>query len=49
MIGFFQKTKVTFVTAQGYYGDGYVMPIVELSVGEDKLLDFESGHCNLLK
>ena len=41
--------QVDFITAPKYFGDGYVMPIVEISVNEEKLLDFEEGFANLLK
>ncbi len=38
-----------FVTAPKYFGDGYVMPIVEVSIDGEKLLEFEEGFSNLLK
>lgn len=41
--------EVSFITAPRYFGDGYVIPIVEISVNEEKLLDFEEGFANLLK
>lgn len=41
--------QVDFITADRYFGDGYVMPIVEISVNEEKLLDFEDGFANFLK
>lgn len=51
--GIDQKIKigdqVDFVTATRYFGDGYIMPIVEISVKEEKLLNFEDGFPNLLK
>lgn len=51
--GIDQKIKigdqVDFVTATRYFGDGYVMPIVEISVNGEKLLNFEDGFANLLK
>lgn len=40
---------VDFITAPRYFGDGYVMPIVEISVNSEELLDFEEGFINLLK
>lgn len=40
--------KVSFITAGKYFGDGYVMPIVTLSVNEEELLNFEDGFNNLL-
>lgn len=39
---------ITFTTAPGYFGDGYVMPIVSLELKGECLLDFESGYKNLL-
>lgn len=41
--------QIEFLSAPRYFGDGYVMPIVELSANGDKLLDFEEGYSNLLK
>ena len=41
--------QVTFITAARYFGDGYVMPIVEISVNEEELLNFEEGLANFLK
>lgn len=41
--------EIEFVTAPKYFGDGYVMPIVEISVAGEKLLEFEEGYSNLLK
>ncbi|MGM9668972.1 MAG: hypothetical protein ACI3VZ_04360 [Faecousia sp.] len=41
--------QVGFITAARYFGDGYVMPIVELSVKEEELLNFEDGFANFLK
>lgn len=32
-----------------YLGDGYVFPVVGLSVGDIVLLDFEEGYKNLLE
>ena len=40
--------RVSFTTAPKYFGDGYVMPVVAISVNEENLLDFEEGHANLL-
>ncbi len=42
-------SEVTFVTAPRYFGDGYVMPMVSISVGADTLLTFDEGFSNLLK
>ena len=41
--------QVDFITAARYFGDGYVMPIVEISINEEELLSFEEGFANLLK
>lgn len=41
--------KITFVTAPEYFGDGYVMPIVSITVGDEELLGFEQGYDNLLE
>lgn len=40
--------SVSFVTAPKYWGDGYVMPIVEISVDGETLLEFNTGLSNLL-
>ena len=41
--------RVDFITAPRYFGDGYVFPIVGLSINNDELLNFENGFYNLLK
>ena len=41
--------QIEFVSAPEYFGDGYVMPIVEISVDGEVLLDFEKGYENWLK
>lgn len=41
--------QVSFITAARYFGDGYVMPIVALSVNGEELLRFDEGVANLLK
>ena len=41
--------RVDFITAPRYFGDGYVFPIVGLSINNDELLNFEDGFYNLLK
>ncbi len=41
--------KVEFVTAPKYFGDGYVMPIVAISVNGEVLLEFEEGYANYLE
>ena len=38
----------TFVTAPKYYGNGYVMPIVSLSVDGRNVLEYEDGFPSLL-
>lgn len=40
---------VEFISAARYFGDGYVMPIVGISVNKEELLNFEEGYSNLLK
>lgn len=40
--------RITFITAPKYFGDGYVMPIVAISISGENLLDFEEGYKNLL-
>ena len=42
-------TKVDFITAPRYFGDGQVMPIVAMSVDEDEILNFEEGFNNFLE
>lgn len=42
-------SQVEFITAPKYFGDGYVMPIVSISVEGEVLLKFEEGFSNLLK
>ncbi len=39
-------TQIKFITAPKYFGDGYVMPIVAISINEESLLDFEDGYKN---
>lgn len=40
--------EITYISAPGYFGDGYCMPIVAISVGEESLLEFSEGYNNLL-
>ena len=40
---------VEFVTAPRYFGDGYVMPIVAISVDGEQLLDYEEGYANFME
>ena len=37
-----------FITAPQYFGDGYVMPIVALSVNGEELLPFDVGYINFI-
>ena len=39
---------ITIITAPKYFGDGYVMPIVAISINGEDLLDFEEGYNSLL-
>ena len=39
-------TSVEFITAPRYFGDGYVMPIVGLTVDGEELLSFDEGYEN---
>ncbi len=41
--------QISFVSAPKYFGDGYVFPIVSLSVNGEILLSFEDGFSNYLK
>ena len=41
--------KVEFMTAPRYFGDGFIMPIVSLTVNGEVLLEFEDGYANLLE
>ena len=41
--------EVEFISAPRYFGDGYVMPIVEITVDGETLLEFEEGYANLLR
>ena len=40
--------QITFITAPKYFGDGYVMPIVAISIKGEELLEFDEGYENLL-
>lgn len=40
--------QVTFTTASKYFGDGYVMPIVEISIEGKTLLEFDDGYKNFI-
>ena len=41
--------RVEFVTAPRYFGDGYVMPIVALSIDGKCYLKFDDGYNNLMR
>lgn len=41
--------QVDFITAPRYFYDGYIMPIVSISVNGECLLEFEEGYANLLE
>lgn len=41
--------QVEFVSATRYFGDGYVMPIVAISVDGEVLLSFDEGYDNFQK
>ena len=40
--------QIIFITAPRYFGDGYVMPIVSISISGENLLGFEEGYENLI-
>lgn len=47
---FIQSGKTaTFVTAPKYYGNGYVIPIVSLTIDDNNILEYEVGFWNLLQ
>ena len=39
---------INFIAAPRYFGDGYIMPIVGLTVDGEELLGFDEGYENLL-
>ena len=41
--------QIEFISAPRYFGDGYVMPIVGLTVDGEVLLTFEQGYSNWLE
>ena len=41
--------QIEFISAPRYFGDGYVMPIVGLTVDDEILLAFEPGYTNWLE
>lgn len=42
-------TQIEFVSAPKYFGDGHGLPIVEITVDGETLLEFEEGYANLLR
>lgn len=42
-------TDVTIITAPRYFGDGYIMPIVAITVGEYELLNYDDGYKGLME
>lgn len=42
-------SKVEFITAPRYWGDGYVMPIVAITIDGEELLEFDEGYTNFLE
>ena len=43
------EARIEIVTSPEYFGDGYVMPIVALSIDGDELLDFQTGYDNFIE
>ena len=41
--------RITYTSAPEYFGDGYSMPIVSISVNGEVLLSFDEGFENLMK
>ena len=42
-------SEITYTSATRYFGNGYYMPMVALSVDGEELLSFDEGYKNLLK
>ena len=40
--------QIIFITAPKYFGDGYVMPIVSISISGESLIGFDEGYENLI-
>ena len=40
---------IEFITAPRYFGNGYFLPIVSVTVGDEELLSFEEGYENYLE
>ena len=43
------NSVIEFTSAPAFFGNGYLMPIVQLSVNGETLLSFEEGYANLLE
>lgn len=41
--------QIEFITAPGYFGDGYVMPIVSITIDGETLLEFDEGYENFME
>ncbi len=41
--------QIEFITAPGYFGDGYIMPIVGITIDGETLLEFDEGYENLME
>ncbi len=41
--------SIEFITAPRYFGNGYSVPIVSITVGDEELLSFEEGYENYLE
>ena len=41
--------EITFAAAPEYFGDGYVVPIVAITVDAEELLSFDEGYENLME
>lgn len=41
-------SEITYTSAPGYFGNGYRMPIVAISVDGEELLSFDEGYENLM-
>lgn len=40
--------KITYTSAPRYFGNGYFMPIIGLSIGGTEILNVETGYQNLM-
>ena len=43
------NSVIEFTSAPAFFGNGYLMPIVQLSIDGETLLSFEEGYANLLE